>query len=170
MSASDVHMPLESTPQERLAASRKAIVRHMERGDQTSQRFSTGAINTDNANEGFADSGDSAHSQGDSNWSVIKKSARAWWHHHPAHVAIDVAKPVVESYARNHPLKVLGIAAGFGAAAVWIKPWRLVSVGSLTALALRSTNITGAVLSMLTSSRAPSPASRDSGSFKSHGY
>lgn len=170
MSASDIHMQLESTPQERLAASRKAIVRHMERGDTASQRNLIDSTDNYNANDGGADSAGSRDSLGESNWSVIKKSALAWWNHHPAHIAIDIAKPVVESYTRKHPFKVLGFAAGLGVATVWIKPWRLVSMGGLTALALRSTNVTGAVLSMLTSARSPAPAYKASSSPKSDVY
>ena len=170
MSASDVHMPLESTPQERLAASRKAIVRHMERGDDASQTSAADGTDTYNANGGTTDTVGSRHGHGNSHWNVIKKAAWAWWHHHPANVAFDVAKPVVESYTRNHPLKVLGIAAGLGAAAVWIKPWRLVSVGGLTALAMRSTNISGAIFSMLTPSRTPAPATKASEVSNSHKF
>jgi hypothetical protein len=158
MSASDMSMPLELTPQERLASSRKAIIRHMTRGDDGSQKYAPDGSHHDN--DGATDRAGSGGCHGDSNWNVIKNTARAWWHHHPANVAFDVAKPVVESYTRNHPLKVLGIAAGLGAAAVWIKPWRLVSIGGLAALAMRSTNISGAVFSMLTSWRTPSSAAR----------
>ncbi len=173
MSVSVMPMPLEPTPQERLSASRKAIIRHMARGDDASQTYAAAdASEHYNANDSATDPASSGHGHGhcDSDWNVIKKSARAWWHHHPAHVAFDVAKPVVESYTRNHPLTVLGIAAGLGAAAVWIKPWRLVSMGGLAGLAMRSTNVSGAVFSMLTSSRTPrnpSPATRASDSSNS---
>ena len=162
MSVHVMPTPLEPTPQERLAISRKAIIRHMTRGDDLSQTYA--ADGTHNANDGAADQAGVAHGHGDSNWDVIKKAAQAWWHHHPANVAFDVAKPVVESYTRNHPLKVLGIAAGLGAAAVWIKPWRLVSMGGLAVAAMRSTNISGAIFSVLTSSRTQSPDTKVSDS------
>ena len=161
-------IPLALTPQERLAASRKAIIWHMTRGDDAAQTYAADGTDTFNANGGATDTDGSRHRHDNSHWSVIKKAARAWWHHHPANVAFDVAKPVVESYTRNHPIKVLGIAAGLGAAVVWIKPWRLVSVGGLTALAMRSTNISGAIFSMLTPSRTPAPATRASEVSKSH--
>ena len=154
MSAHVMPMPLEPTPQERLILSRKAIVRHMTRDDDTSQTYAADGSRPYNTSDNASDATGTGHSHGNSNWNVIKKSAQAWWHHHPAHVAFDVAKPVVESYTRKHPLQVLGIATGLGAAAVWIKPWRLVSVGGLAALALRSTNISSAVFSMFTSSVA----------------
>ena len=154
MSAHVTPTPLEPTPQERLILSRKAIIRHMTRDDDTSQTYAADGSRQYNTSDSASDATGTGHSHGNSNWNVIKKSARAWWHHHPAHVAFDVAKPVVESYTRKHPLQVLGIATGLGAAAVLIKPWRLVSVGGLAALAMRSTNISGTIFSMLTSSVA----------------
>ena len=170
MPAHVMPMPLEPTPQERLILSRKAIVRHMTRDDDTSQTYAADGSRPYNTNDSASDATGTGNSHGNSNWNLIKKSARAWWHHHPAHVAFDVAKPVVESYTRKHPLQVLGIATGLGAAAVWIKPWRLVSVGGLAALAMRSTNISGAVFSMLTPSRTPSPGTKASDSSTNHKY
>ena len=154
-------IPLEPTPQERLAASRKAIIWHMTRGDDAPQTYAADGTDTYNVNGGATDIGGSRHGLGNGQWNMMKKAARAWWHHHPANLALDVTKPLVESYTRNHPLLVLGIAAGLGAVAVWVKPWRLVSVGGLTALVLRSTNISGAILSMLTPSRTPAPTTSD---------
>ena len=170
MSAEVMPTPIEPTPQERLATTRKAIIRHMTRGDVASQTYAADGSQNHSITDSDSDSIGTGNGHGDSNWSVIKKTVLAWWHHHPAHVAFDVAKPVVESYTRHHPLKVLGIAAGLGAAAVWIKPWRLVSVGGLAALAIRSTNITGAVFSMLTPSRVPSGSARGSDNSNSDNY
>lgn len=134
----------------------------MARDDDARQTYTADGTETDNVNGGAANPASSRHDYDNSHWNMIKKAAKAWWHHHPANVALDVAKPVVESYTRNHPLKVLGISAGLGAVVVWVKPWRLVSVGGLTALALRSTNISGAIFSMLMSSRTTAPMTRAS--------
>ena len=133
----------ELSPQQRLAISRKAIVRHMQRNDGPKQR------------EGLEDD-DYALSDQDSaggKWGAFKRAARTWWHHHPANVALDLATPVVGDYARKHPFKVLGIAAGVGAVAIVLKPWRLVSLGGILLATMKSSDITGMVLSMLT----PSP-------------
>jgi hypothetical protein len=170
MSAHVMPTPLEPTPQERLTTTRNAIIRHMARGDDASQTYAEDESKIHGYTDSVSGGVRPGHGHSDSNWSVIKKTVAVWWHHHPAHVAFDVATPVVESYTRNHPLKVLGIAAGLGAAAVWIKPWRLVSMGGLAALALRSTNITGAVFSMLTPSRVPSAPSRGSDNSASDNY
>jgi ElaB/YqjD/DUF883 family membrane-anchored ribosome-binding protein len=52
---------------------------------------------------------------------------------------LHILKPVVSSYAESNPIKTLGIAAVIGAAIVVLKPWRLITIGSLLAmLKLRS--------------------------------
>ena len=50
------------------------------------------------------------------------------------HQILDILKPVVASYAKSHPVKTLGIAAGLGAAIIVFKPWRLISIGGLLAV------------------------------------
>jgi ElaB/YqjD/DUF883 family membrane-anchored ribosome-binding protein len=47
---------------------------------------------------------------------------------------LHVLQPIVESYTKTNPLKTLGIAAGLGAAVVVLKPWRLITLGSLLAV------------------------------------
>ena len=47
----------------------------------------------------------------------------------------QIFQPVVTGYAKTNPMKTLGIAAGIGAAVVVLKPWRLITLGSLLALA-----------------------------------
>ena len=91
---------------------------------------------------------------------LAKRSFFGWWQNHPLHIAADVAKPYLDDYARSKPLQLLGIAAGLGALAVLIKPWRLVSATGLAALAVKSTNVPATLLSFLSQStaRAPEPA------------
>lgn len=45
-----------------------------------------------------------------------------------------IFQPVVTDYAKSNPMKTLGIAAGIGAAIVVLKPWRLITIGSLLAV------------------------------------
>ncbi len=52
---------------------------------------------------------------------------------------LHIMQPVVASYAKTHPVRTLGIAAGVGAALVVLKPWRLITLGSLLAV-LRARN------------------------------
>jgi ElaB/YqjD/DUF883 family membrane-anchored ribosome-binding protein len=46
----------------------------------------------------------------------------------------QIFQPVVTGYAKSNPFKTLGIAAGIGAAVVVLKPWRLITLGSLIAV------------------------------------
>lgn len=144
---------LPFTPQERLAISRNAIVRHMSR-DEPSGHDSAGQTLGASAQ---------ADSKVDGSWRLIQRAVRAWWQHHPANVALDVARPVVAEYAREHPVKLLGIAAGIGAATVLLKPWRLVSLGGVLLATMKSPDLSGIVLSMLS---AHSQDSHDSDNHK----
>jgi hypothetical protein len=134
------------TPQQRLANSRNAIVRHMHHSDRDDRQQDTPPQDDERA-------GGKRHRASEGKWRGLKRAARSWWYHHPANVALDVAKPLFGKYTRQHPIRVLGIATAAGAAVVLLRPWRLVSMGSLALAAMKSSDITGLVLSVLT----PSP-------------
>jgi hypothetical protein len=131
--------PNQPTPQERLASSRKAIIRHMSRdGSSEDEPEQQGPY------------GQAASPQGGGGtWGFAKHALGAWWQHHPVNAAFSLARPVVDQYAKEKPLQLLGIAALTGAAAVALKPWRLVSLGSLLLAALKSSEISATVLSLL---------------------
>lgn len=138
----------EPTPQERLAASRQAILRHMTAGDDVhgGQRR---RASPDDAPGAEAD----GHATGA--WQSIRRAVRVWWHHHPAQLALDLAKPVLGKYAEEKPLQLLGIAAAAGAAVVLIRPWRLVSLTGLAVAALKSSHASGLLLSLLSTHPEP---------------
>lgn len=51
---------------------------------------------------------------------------------------LDILKPFAASYVSSNPVKTLAISAGVGAAMIVLKPWRLITLGSLlTVLKLR---------------------------------
>ena len=79
----------------------------------------------------------------------IVQAAQAWWQHHPVQIAVDIGRPFLTNYARDKPIQLLAIAAGVGAAAVLVKPWRLVSVTGLAVAAFKSTKISSPLLSLL---------------------
>ncbi|MDP2255661.1 MAG: hypothetical protein Q8K05_06320 [Polaromonas sp.] len=127
------------TPQERLANSRKAILRHMTR-DRQSLEDQVGHDANELTQSRAASGG---------KWRVFKHAMRAWWQHHPVNVALDMAKPVIGRYAEEQPFKLLAIAAGVGAATVVLRPWRLVSLGGLLLATLKSSELSNVVLSVL---------------------
>ena len=132
----------EPTPQDRLATSRKAIIRHMTADDEAYARRSCEA-----GSAKALDDGTSNHAS--STWQTIRRAACAWWYHHPAHLALDLARPVLGKYAEEKPLQLLGSAAGVGAAVALVRPWRLVPITGLALAALKSSEVSGLLLSLL---------------------
>ncbi|KQP18217.1 hypothetical protein ASF43_10315 [Pseudorhodoferax sp. Leaf267] len=72
-------------------------------------------------------------------FSSARRAARAWWHAHPVHKAVDLAQPLLEDYAQHRPLQLVGLAAGTGAALTLLKSWRVLSLTGV-ALALVKTS------------------------------
>ena len=144
-------LPVELTPQERLAISRKAIVRHMNRHHRdVEERFDS---DSDAVNE-VAGSGVAYPEHGVS--SRIKYAARMWWHRHPASAAVELARPLLNDYARAHPFNLLGISVAAGAALVVVRPWRMISAGTLVVAAIKSSGLSNTLFTMLSSFIRPS--------------
>lgn len=121
-------------PTERLAASRQAILRQMRHEDP------------DGAEEGGSSSEIDASA---STWGLARQAATAWWHNHPARLAADLGRPLVQNLAEEQPLKLLGISAGLGAAAIILRPWRLISLTGILLAALKSSEVAGFATSLL---------------------
>jgi hypothetical protein len=119
---------------ERLALSRQAIVREM-------NHEAAEATPVDEA--GRTDIDASA-----STWDLGRQVVAAWWRDHPAHLAVDLARPVLSTYADDQPLKLLGISAGLGAVVVLLRPWRLMSLTGVLLAAVKSPHLSGVVNSL----------------------
>ena len=133
--------PIELTPQERLAISRRAIIRHMNRHHPEVETL---------GDDGFDDS-DKPRQNPLSTLGIIKHAVRVWWQRNPASAAVELAGPLLGDYAKTHPFRLISISAGMGAAVVVIRPWRMVSMGALLAAAVKSSGLTSALISMLSS-------------------
>jgi len=142
----------ELSPQERLAISRKALVRHMSRH----RRIEENEMDLDPQSSELPAIGPASSGQ---TWRIVKYAMRNWWYRHPASAVADLAEPLLHDYAQAHPFKLLLISAGAGAAAVVLRPWRMVSAGVLLA-ALKSSGLPGALLSG--TPRRPPPQPFDS--------
>lgn len=119
------------TPQARLERSRKAIARQL--------AHRTDAQHAHDEVETFDD--DALPPSGI--WSAAKRAARAWWIRHPLHTAVDFARPALEDYALREPVKLIGIAAGAGAAVALLKYWRVLSIGGIAFAMLKSSDFSG---------------------------
>lgn len=141
------------TASERLEQTRRALMRHMDQGhaprdgassaDQLDEPVDEDAY-TEPSGQGSRDDEGLAGT-----WHNLRQTAGAWWQSHPAHLALEVAEPVFEKYARTHPMKVLALSAATGAALVLIRPWRLVSVTGLMVAAVKSTQMSALASAML---------------------
>ena len=136
---------IPDTPLARLVASRKALVRQMARAaGHPDTHLSNGSDELDKAT---VDTHLNTELSG--TWQILVQAVKAWWQHHPAHLAVDIGRPFLNKFAQNKPMQLLGMAAGVGAAVVLIKPWRLVSISGLAVAAFKSTNLSSTLLSML---------------------
>ena len=62
---------------------------------------------------------------------------------------LATATPVLAKYAQRRPVTYLAVAAAAGALVVIARPWRMLSVSGLALAALRSPQLSGALISAL---------------------
>ena len=79
----------------------------------------------------------------------------SWWRYHPAHMAVEIARPALSSYARRKPIQYLGIAAAAGAVVLLLRPWKLISVTGVLVALVKSPQVAGLVMSALSSGNNP---------------
>lgn len=137
------------TPAQRLQASRHAISTHLQ-GQGRGRRS-----DADPASPGGGSDDAAAPRSGPTWWRIARHTLRVWWHNHPAYSAALVAQPLLTRYASDKPLQVVGIAAAVGAAAVLLKPWRLISVGAVLAATLKSQDVSRLLVSLLSQAMPP---------------
>ena len=139
--------PPPITAQQRLAASRQAIIRDMNRDDPEMDQLAQADAQSDISETGIDASSGS--------WDLIKQVSVSWWRSHPVGLALDVAKPMMQTFAKEQPLKLLGIAAGTGIALVVLRPWRLISLTGVAIALFKSTQLSGVVRSFILGPHEP---------------
>ena len=143
------------TPAEKLDRSRLAIIDYLAgREGHREQRA---------GNESVRDEHAAQHEQHDEEaagffsrnryFRGMSSAARAWWSHHPAQTAVEMATPALRSYMRRRPLQVLALSAGVGALMVVTRPWRLISLTTLVVAIVKSSQLSGVVMSALSDAR-----------------
>jgi hypothetical protein len=65
----------------------------------------------------------------------LRVAARTRWREHPASVVLELARPVLSKYVRGSPWWFLAGAAASGAVVAKVRPWRLLSLSGLVAVA-----------------------------------
>jgi hypothetical protein len=125
---------------DRLARSRLAIIEQVQRRERRHERSEPQAAQDGNAGE----SPDAAH------WfSGMKHMASAWWRQHPARMGVDLLTPMLSAYASRKPVQFIGIAVGLGVVVAVTRPWRLITAGGLLAALLKSSQLSGLVVSAM---------------------
>ena len=139
-------MPIDRdalTPQQRLAVSRRALVQQL-RGEAPPAAPERARAGPQPRRAGRPSLFDRIA------WLPVARSmAERWWRRHPANAVGQLARPVLDRYARENPAKLVAAAAAAGAVIVLVRPWRLLSVGALVAAALKSSDIADMVTTVM---------------------
>jgi hypothetical protein len=124
---------------EKLARSRQAILEHIARRQR---RHDPREEPPDGFGEPFPFvDDDEPPATGEGWWGHLRHAVRTWWRYHPAHMAVDLASPLMRGYARRKPMQLLAISAAAGAALTLARPWRLISLGTIVVALLKSSQL-----------------------------
>lgn len=142
-----------SAASDRLDRSRLALIEHVHRKERKPARARAQGARGEKEEGEQWQAAEAAAATGGGGWfKRIGRAAKTYWRHHPARVGVQMATPVLSSYARSHPAAYLGAAAVAGAIFMVARPWRLISVtGVLIALA-KSPQLAGVVMSAMSGS------------------
>lgn len=147
------------TPQQRLALSRRALVRQLSGGSgvddgdrhETHQPAEEDELEYAHREAPAERRPRAAQEErvgglaGNVWFSMGRSVAQRWWQRHPAHAMGQLARPLLQSYAREQPVKLMAVAASIGAVAVLIKPWRLLSVTAVLAAVMKTSDVADVV-------------------------
>ena len=139
-----------SNASDRLARTRLAIIEHVHRKDGRRDRAQAMRARGEHEDGEQWEAAEAAARSGGGGWLTrIQRAAKSYWRHHPARMGLQLAEPVLSSYAAKKPLAYVGVAAAAGAVFMVARPWRLISVtGVLVALA-KSPQLAGVVMSAM---------------------
>jgi hypothetical protein len=133
-----------SEASQKLARTRQALVEQMARRER---RHDPREVPAAASYEGAAyadeeDWDDEVPYEPGSGWfGHMRHAVRTWWRYHPAHMAVDLASPFMRDYARSRPLQLVGISFVAGAGLMFLRPWRLLSVGGIALAVLKSSQL-----------------------------
>lgn len=135
-----------SEASDKLARSRRALLeqmarrtRHHDPREETAQGFG----------DEWAHEDEEPPVPGSGWFGHVGHALKTWWRYHPAHMAVDLATPLMRSYARRKPAQLLGISLAAGAALTFARPWRLISLTTLLVAVLKSSQLSNVFLAAL---------------------
>jgi len=143
-----------SDASDKLARSRQAILEHIARRQRRHDPREEPPEGYDDPYAAFAAEDDEPGEGG--GWlGRLQHAVRTWWRYHPAHMAVDLATPLLRSYARRKPVQLLAISAAAGAALTFARPWRLVSLTTLVVALLKSSQLSHLLMAAMSAADYP---------------
>lgn len=133
---------------DRLARTRLAIIEQVHRRDRRSGRDEREREHARARREAGEPEGE-YEAMGEGWFHHVKRALGTWWRHHPAHMGVELATPMLASYARRKPMQFLGISAAVGAVFVIARPWRLISATGILVALLKSSQVSGLLMSAM---------------------
>ena len=135
---------------DKLSKTRLAIVEHIHRREH---RHSGNDFTRERVASDGTEPWDDEEDSGYGGWfGTFKRAANNWWRRHPASMGLELATPALSHYAQRKPAQFLAIAAVIGAVVVVARPWRLISATGLLVALLKSSQMSGLVMSAMSGS------------------
>jgi hypothetical protein len=125
---------------DKLARSRQAILEHIARRQRHHDPREASPEGYDDPYAAFAPD-EEPYDPGGGWMARLQHAVRTWWRYHPAHMAVELANPLMRGYARRKPMQLLAISAAAGAALTFARPWRLISLTTLVVALLKSSQL-----------------------------
>jgi hypothetical protein len=139
-----------SDASDKLARTRLAIIEHVYRKEARKDRFASAAKERAQADGDQWDAAATAAASGrGGTFRRLKRAAKSYWRHHPARMGLQLAKPVLSSYAHQHPATYVAVAAAAGAIFMIARPWRLISAGGVLLALAKSPQFAGVLMSAM---------------------
>jgi hypothetical protein len=131
----------------KLARSRLAILEHVQRRERRHDRDEP---EESDGLEALGGAPPSRRTRRAGGWlGRLQHAAGTWWRHHPAHMAVELGTPMLQSFAQRHPGRLLAGAAVAGAVLMLARPWRLISVTTVLLAVVKSSQLSSVLMSAL---------------------
>jgi hypothetical protein len=91
----------------------------------------------------------------------MRRAARVWWHSHPVHNAVDFARPALQDFAEDKPYRLVGMAAGAGAALALLRVWHLLPLTGVALALMKSSDLKATARSFVAAPQAGDTGPRE---------
>jgi len=134
---------------DRLARTRLAIIEQVQRRDRRGGGRDEREREHARARREAGEPESAYEAPGEGWFDHIKRAIGTWWRHHPAHMGVELATPILSAYARRKPMQFLGISAALGAVVMIARPWRLISATGIVVALVKSSQLSGLLMSAM---------------------